>query len=334
MRGASNRLAAAVALQYTPSHFKLRLLQVCQKLQDINFICKALLPKQRVNRDGHLENIRGNIELYFIDYPRALDAIRFVLHQMDRYVQRQYHRHDEDVLYYCPPRTVTVKVQVEQKPSKAKGRRKTERVWVDKQEHIGCANSGKPERQEKRYTYLEYMSARVRVHNTEAGADEWRHYCPWCFRHRQTLHAAGQSVLPELQEYKAAATGFEDIDVVLLPIRELLAELDREPIEIPVLDSGMLYEEAMDKFVTEQRKREKLRKRGPGSVAEEVRPALHVDLSDRTRLVDVTEEAVTLEDKRKKYGSLLMRVCLQSCNYGDACVASPTRCMLDMRLNM
>ena len=178
------------------------------------------------------------------------------------------------------------------------------------------------------------MSARVREHNTETGADEWRHYCPWCFRHRQTLHAAGQSVLPELQEYKAAATGFEDIDVVLLPIRELLAELDREPIEIPVLDSGMLYEEAMDKFVTEQRKREKLRKRGPGSVAEEVKPAVHVDLTDRTRLVDVTEEAVTLEDKRKKYGSLLMRVCLQSCNYVNAFVAPPTRCMLDMRLNM
>lgn len=78
-------------------------------------------PKKRLNPDtGQLENVEGSSQascVYFIHYPRSLDAIRFVLQQMQQHVLRNLtcDQNDEGALYYCPPRTVTRKKQVESK---------------------------------------------------------------------------------------------------------------------------------------------------------------------------------------------------------------------------
>ncbi len=226
--------------------------------------------------------------VYFIHYPRSLDAIRFVIQQMQQHVLRNLlcDQNDEEALYYCPPRTVTRKTQVgyllrqksgawEIQPTSSGSNfwRNTatgETRWtspyaakvIEEEAHIGCANSRDSERRCKRYTYLEYMNARVQVRNIDTGADEWRHYCPWCLkfaetRSKQTGGIVDGSLLSQLKKYTGgAAVSVEDLDEVLRPIRLLLADLNPDHLfVIPVDSNGMLFEDAMDKFETEQRDR-------------------------------------------------------------------------------
>jgi hypothetical protein len=127
---------------------------------------------------------------------------------------------------------------------------------IDEEVLIGCANSRNSERRCKRYTYLEYMNARVQVCNTDTGADEWRHYCPWCLkvaetRSKQTGGIVDGSLLPQLKKYTGAAVSVEDLDEVLRPVRLLLADLNPDHLVIPVDSNGVLFEDAMDKFETE-----------------------------------------------------------------------------------
>ena len=132
---------------------------------------------------------------------------------------------------------------------------------IEEEVHIGCANSRNSERRCKRYTYLEYMNARVQVRNTDTGADEWRHYCPWCLKFaetqsKQTGGIVDGSLLSQLKKYTGgAAVSVEDLDEVLRPIRVLLADLNPDHLVIPVASNGMLFEDVMDMFETEQRDR-------------------------------------------------------------------------------
>ncbi len=250
-------------------------------------------------------------EIYFINYPGALDTIRFVVHQMDQYVQKNLRsgQNDEDTLYYCPPRTVTRKKQEEQKTGKKKDKGKF--LTVDEEVNIGCANSKSSERRDKRYTYLEYMNARVEERNPDTLSLEWRHYCPWCLKNaktqnKQTVDVDGRSNLPELEKYIGAAVGVEELDQILLPIRLLLAELNPEPggeqIAIPVESNGVLFEDAMDKFEKEQRERERMQKNRHSGTAEHVQQSVHVTLTDSTRLVaeEVTKEEKSLADRKQE----------------------------------
>ena len=255
--------------------------------------------------------------VYFIHYPRSLDAIRFVLQQMQQYVLRNLtcDQKDEDALYYCPPRTVTRKKQVgsqlqsgQQSALEAIKRQRAggsalsaahhaweiqptssgshfwrntatgETRWtspyaaeasgegqletrhaaevIEEEVHIGCANSRNSERRCKRYSYLEYMNARVQVRNADTGADEWRHHCPWCLefavtRSKQTGGIVDGSLLPQLKKYTGAAVSVEDLDEVLRPVRLLLADLNPDHLVIPVDSNGVLLEDAMDKFEKE-----------------------------------------------------------------------------------
>lgn len=283
--------------------------QVCQELQDMNFISKADIPKKRLNpATGLLENMKGSTqEIFFINYPGALDTIRFVVHHMDQYVQRNLKsgQNDEETLYFCPPRTVIRKKQEEQKTGKKKDKGRFE--TVDEEVNIGCANSKNSERRDKRYTYLEYMNARVQEHNPDTGMDEWKHYCPWCLnnakkQNKQTVDVDGRSNLPQLEKYVGAAVGVDELDDILLPIRKLLEELDREQIAIPVESNGVLFEDAMDKFEKEQRDRERAQKNRHSGIAEHVQQSVHVTLTDSTRLVaeDVTKEEKSLADKKQE----------------------------------
>ena len=132
---------------------------------------------------------------------------------------------------------------------------------IEEEVHIGCANSRNSERRCKRYSYLEYMNARVQVRNADTGADEWRHYCPWCLKFaetqsKQTGGIVDGSLLSQLKKYTGgAAVSVEDLDEVLRPIRVLLADLNPDHLVIPVDSNGMLFEDVMDMFETEQRDR-------------------------------------------------------------------------------
>jgi len=348
-------------------------LQVCQKLQDIIFIEKVQKPKKRLNPDtGQLENVQGSSQasdVYFIHYPRSLDAIRFALQQMHQHALSA--QNDEEALYYCPPRTVTRKKQVESRLRHKAGSlaRITEGLtpqlrnpematssvthhawemqhtssgshfwrntatlevsWTypiaaeasgegplqsshaaeanEEEEHIGCANSVSSDRRGKRYTYLEYMNARVQVRNADTGADEWRHYCPWCLKNaktqsKQTGTPIDGSLLPQLEKYTGAAVSVEDLDEVLLPLRLLLADLNPEHLVIPVDSNGVLFEDAMDKFEAEQRDRERMQNKRHSGTAEHVQQSVHVTLTDSTRLVaeEVTKEEKAMADKKQK----------------------------------
>ena len=93
-----------------------------------------------------------------------------------------------------------------------------------------------------------------------------------------------------------------ELDDILLPIRKLLEELDREQIAIPVESNGVLFEDAMDKFEKEQRDRERAQKNRHSGIAEHVQQSVHVTLTDSTRLVaeDVTKEEKSLADKKQE----------------------------------
>jgi len=212
--------------------------------------------------------------MFFIDYPGALDAIRFVFHHMEKYV---HSNDDENPLYYCPPRVV----------SEGKVR-------------IGCANSDQKERSGKRYTQAQYMKARVRELNPDTGSVEWRHYCPYCLKHA-TVFAVGVDGRPkhaELEKYTVAAIGVEDLDEILSSVRVLLAHFDPEHVAIPVDCNGMLFEEPMDKLVQQEQE-----KKACGSANSDKRCVL-VTLSDSTGTRLVAEEAVREEtavaDKKRE----------------------------------
>ena len=326
-------------------------------------------PQKRLNPDtGQLENVKGSSQasdVYFIHYPRSLDSIRFVLQQMQQHVLSA--QNDEEALYYCPPRTVTRKKQVESRLRQKAGSlaRITEGLtpqlmatssvthhawemqptssgshfwrntatlevrWTspnaaeasgegrlqsshaaeanEEEEHIGCANSVSSERRGKRYTYLEYMNARVQVRYTDTGADEWRHYCPWCLKNaktqnKQTGTPIDGPLLPQLEKYTGAAVGVEDLDEVLLPLRLLLADLNPEHLVIPVDSNGVLFEDAMDKFEAEQRDRERMQSKRHSGTAEHVQQSVRVTLTDSTRLLaeEVTKEEKAMADKKQK----------------------------------
>ena len=227
-------------------------------------------------------------QVYFINYPGAVDTIRFVVHQMDQYVHRSQRsaQNDEETLYYCPPRTVL-------------------RTFGEttKEVNIGCANSRDSDRRDKRYTYAEYMRAQVRERNPDTGAFEFRHYCPWCLdyakkQNKLTVDHQGRLTLPVLVPYIGAALGIGELDGILAPIRLLLdnEDLDPEKMCIPIDRIGSLFEDAMDKFQTEQRNRH-------SGGAERVRQCVHVTLTDGTRILaeDTTKEEKSLADKKREY---------------------------------
>ncbi len=120
---------------------------------------------------GMMDIVRNSTqEVFFINYPGALDTIRFTVHQMDQYVQKfvRSAQDDEETLYlshpdmraairicfdgcsryYCPPRTVQRTELEQQKTSKKKD--KGTFVEVTKDVNIGCANSRDSDRRDKR----------------------------------------------------------------------------------------------------------------------------------------------------------------------------------------
>jgi hypothetical protein len=219
-------------------------------------------------------------QVYFINYPGAVDTIRFVVHQMDQYVHRSQRsaQNDEEALYYCPPRTVL-------------------RTFGEtaKEVNIGCANARDRFRRDKRYTYAEYMRAQER--NPDTGAFE--HYCPWCLKYaNNTFDHQGRLTRPVLVPYIVAALGIGELDEILAPIRLLLdsEDLDPETLCIPIDRIGSLFEDAMDKFQTEHRNRH-------SGGAERVRQCVHVTLTDGTRILaeDTTKEQKSLADKKREY---------------------------------
>ena len=268
--------------QVTPRHvvadhlalMKNLALQVCQELIGINFISEAEIPKKRFNALTSTWDVVKNStqQVYFINYPGAVDTIRFVVHQMDQYVHRSQRsaQNDEETLYYCPPRTV----------SQTYGE-------TTKEVHIGCANSDVSDRRDKRYTYAEYMRAQVR--NPDTGAFE--HYCPWCSKYaNKTVDHQGRLTRPVLVPYIVAALGIDELDEILAPIRLLLdsEDLDPQTLCIPIDSIGSLFEDAMDKFLTEQRERER---------------TVRVTLTDGTRILaeDTSKEEKSLADKKREY---------------------------------
>ncbi len=78
-------------------------LQACHELELLNFIKKAEIPKERLNpHTGMMDIVRNSTqEVFFINYPGALDTIRFTVHQMDQYVQKfvRSAQDDEETLY-------------------------------------------------------------------------------------------------------------------------------------------------------------------------------------------------------------------------------------------
>jgi hypothetical protein len=59
-------------------------LQACHELLAINFISQAEIPKERFNpHTGLMDVVRNSTQqVYFINYPGALDTIRFTVHQI------------------------------------------------------------------------------------------------------------------------------------------------------------------------------------------------------------------------------------------------------------
>jgi hypothetical protein len=290
-------------------------LQVCQELLAINFIREAEIPKKRFNVLTSTWDVVKNStqQVYFINYPGALDTIRFAVHHMDQYVQRLLSsaQNDEETVYYCPPRTVQRTEQEQVKTGK-----KTDRgtfVQVTREVNIGCANSRSSDRRDKRYTYAEYMKAQVREQD-DTGAYEFRHYCPWCYHFAKTQNKLttdhdGRLNLPVLVPYIGAAVGIEELDEILAPIRRLLddKDLDPERIYIPIESNGALFEGAMDKFQTEQRQKEyeRLQKNRHSGTAERVQQSVRVTLTDSSRIIpeDTTTEEKSLADKKHECAS-------------------------------
>jgi hypothetical protein len=281
--------------------------QVCQELKEINFISEADIPKKRLNPvTGMMDFVKNSTQqVFFINYPGALNTIRFVIHQMDQYVQKfqRSGQSVEETMYYCRPRTVTRKELEQVKTAKKKD--KGTFVEVTKEVNIGCANSRESDRRDKRYSYAEYMKAQVRELNPDTGAYEFRHYCPWCLdyakkQNKLTVDHQGRLMLPVLEPFIGAAVGIEELDEILSPIRELLRKLNPEKIFIPVESNGVLFEEAMDKFEKEQRDRERMQKNRHSGTAEHVQQSVRVTLTDSTRLVaeDTSKEEKSLADKK------------------------------------
>jgi hypothetical protein len=272
--------------------------QVCQELKEINFISEADIPKKRLNPvTGMMDFVKNSTQqVFFINYPGALNTIRFVIHQMDQYVQKfqRSGQSVEETMYYCRPRTVTREVL---EPGNDK--------VVSEVLYLGCANSRESDRRDKRYSYAEYMKAQVRELNPDTGAYEFRHYCPWCLdyakkQNKLTVDHQGRLMLPVLEPFIGAAVGIEELDEILSPIRELLRKLNPEKIFIPVESNGVLFEEAMDKFEKEQRDRERMQKNRHSGTAEHVQQSVRVTLTDSTRLVaeDTSKEEKSLADKK------------------------------------
>jgi hypothetical protein len=311
--------------QVTPRHvvadhlalMKNLALQVCQKLIGINFISEAEIPKKRFNALTSTWDVVKNStqQVYFINYPGAVDTIRFVVHQMDQYVHRSQRsaQNDEETLYYCPPRTVFRKELEQVKTSKKKD--KGTFVETTKEVNIGCANSRDSDRRDKRYTYAEYMRAQVRERNPDTGAFEFRHYCPWCLdyakkQNKLTVDHQGRLTLPVLVPYIGAAVGIDELDEILAPIRLLLdnEDLDPDKLCIPIERIGSLFEDAMDKFQTEQRERERIQKNRHSGGAERVQQRVRVTLTDGTRILaeDTSKEEKSLADKKREYAVVFL----------------------------
>jgi hypothetical protein len=228
----------------------------------------------------------------FINYPGALDTIRFTVRQMDQYVQKfaRSAHDDEETLYFCPPRAAQRTDPEQQTDS------------VTRAVYTCCANSSLSPRRNKRYKYAEYMKAQKQELNTETGAVEYRHYCPCCFNNARkhnmlTRDYQGFLNLPVLVPHIVADVGIEELDEILAPIRLLLdsKDLDPERIYIPVLNNDSLFEGAMDQFITEQRER----------------PCVHVTLTDSTRIIaeDISTDEKSLADKKHEYCFLLSSNC-------------------------
>ena len=252
----------------------------------------------------------GTLQVFFINYPGALDTIRFTVHQMDQYVQRLLSsaQNDEETVYYCPPRTVQRTTQEQVNTDRG-----TTFVQVTREVNIGCANSRSSDRRDKRYTYAEYMKAQVREQD-DTGAYEFRHYCPWCYhfaksQKKLTTDHDGRLNLPVLVPYIGAAVGIEELDEILAPIRLLLddKDLDPERIYIPIESNGALFEGAMDFFQTEQRRTEseRLQKKGHSGTAERVQQCVRVTLTDSSRIIseDSTAEEKCVADVKHECAS-------------------------------
>ena len=284
----------------------------------MNFVKKAEFQLERRNpRTGKMGVVQ--MQQVFINYPGAVDTIRFTVHQMDQYAQN-FERSvgdQEEILYYCPPRTVQRMELQPQKKNKKKGKC-TDVTTVTKDEFIGCANSGIIARRQKRYSFAEYMKAQVQEWNDDTNAFEYRHYCPLCYGHalkqgKLTVGYEGRSAPPVLVPYTVAAVGIGELDEVLAPIRLLLdnVDLDPERICIPVENNGCLFEGAMDKFL----EREKMQKSRHSGAAERVQQCVLVTVTDSTRIIaeNTPKEEKSLADKQHEYCILLSSHCATPC---------------------
>jgi hypothetical protein len=144
------------------------------------------------------------------------------------------------------------------------------------------------------------MRAQVRERNPDTGAFEFRHYCPWCLdyakkQNKLTVDHQGRLTLPVLVPYIGAAVGIDELDEILAPIRLLLdnEDLDPDKLCIPIERIGSLFEDAMDKFLTEQRERER---------------TVRVTLTDGTRILaeDTSKEEKSLADKKREYAVVFL----------------------------
>jgi hypothetical protein len=135
---------------------------------------------------------------------------------------------------------------------------------------------------------------RAQVRNPDTGAFE--HYCPWCLKYaNKTVDHQGRLTRPVLVPYIVAALGIDELDEILAPIRLLLdsEDLDPQTLCIPIDSIGSLFEDAMDKFLTEQRERER---------------TVRVTLTDGTRILaeDTSKEEKSLADKKREYAVVFL----------------------------